>query len=98
MTIPSKAKGDGMSEWQDISTAPKNPEGEGVGPWILIFSEWDHGVYTARWECRAEVRGWKVMGRGAGPWTSPENIRHWMPMPLSPFQQRKASKPVEVSE
>ncbi len=67
-----------MMEWKPIKTAPKNPEGSGVGPWILIWSEWDHGIYQARWECRAEVGRWKVRGiAGAVQALAPDNARFW---------------------
>lgn len=71
-------------EWLPIEDAPKNPEGKGVGPWILVFSDWDHGRYQARWEAHGEKSGWRFLGRKPGPWSQSENIRAWMPLPGIP--------------
>ena len=72
-------------EWQPIETAPKNPAGEFVGPWILGFSEFDGGIYEIRWQPDNNGKGqWK--GRGANDFRGSEvsRITHWMERPSRP--------------
>lgn len=74
-------------KWNKIEFAPKNPEGTGFGPWILVFSDWDHGTYQARWEAHGEAAGWRFKGRKPGPWSSIENIKAWMELPQFYWKQ-----------
>lgn len=49
-------------EWYGIESAPKNPEGKPVGPWILIYREYDDAIFQARWEYYKGRAIWKCFG------------------------------------
>ena len=87
MTIPSKAKGDGTSEWQDISSAPKDGKDvllfcEATGEQFVGFSD---GRKDNRYQFATTHTGRRLMCEPS----------HWMPLPSPPHPH--SSKPVEVS-
>ena len=64
-----------MMEWNGIDSAPKNPEGEFFGPWIIVWCEYDHGEYEVRWQYDNIGRGfWK--GKGASDFSGYSDIKH----------------------
>lgn len=67
-----------MSEWQLIDTAPKNPEGQDVGPYILVWNDFDHGIYEVRWSYRGRDDGWTPRAKLKDVLIR-SNITHWMP-------------------
>lgn len=74
-----------MTEWQPIETAPKNPEGEGIGPEILIWYEHSHTIYHAKWFIENGCGSWhrKETSIGQAPLMQHE-VTHWMPSPQPP--------------
>lgn len=82
--------------WRPIETAPKNPAGEGIGPAIIVWYEYDHTVYTVEWTFREmefyePVGGWRVKSSGADDdlWLTTESVTHWMPMMERPNDNEK---------
>lgn len=71
-----------MSEWQPISTAPKNPSGESYGPWLLVFNGHNNSVFQARWECNGAAKGWYAKNEPKGFFSV--QVTHWMPLPEPP--------------
>lgn len=76
-------------DWEPIDTAPLNATGEGKGPWILVFSKYDHGIYMARWFITDGVGGWKAKGVGAeDARLHKSHITHWMTLPDLPLDDQ----------
>lgn len=79
------------TDWQPISTAPKNEAGEFLGPTILIYCTADELPWPAYWgPCSgAHAEGaW----HSADPSVEPsefrtEDVTHWMPLPPAPTPQ-----------
>ena len=70
-----------MSEWLPIETAPKNPEGEPIGPWILVCTA-DRKIWVAHWGFNNERRGgWR---RQAG--FEINKVTYWMTLPEPPAE------------
>lgn len=79
-----------MSEWQPIKTAPLNPVGKGVGPWLLLFNTHDHIPVIARWVA-GEVRG-EWVPKLKPDYVIPQHyLTHWMPLPNPPENSNERS-------
>ena len=76
-----------MSDWQDISTAPKPLKAAKIDLWI----ERPGGEgYRAIDACRDDYYGWAVKGYSGCPMRaahkSGHRVTHWMPAPDAPPQ------------
>lgn len=77
-----------MPEWQTIETAPLNPVGKANGPWVLIFSKYDHGTYQGRWVASGDSGSWQAKAKEVDPWVM-TRITHWMPLPPVPTPMKE---------
>lgn len=76
-----------MSDWQPIATAPKNPEGEMLGPTILIFYQADGLPWPAYWgPCPgAHCEGaWIPCDDMQDRPFETADVTHWMKLPTPP--------------
>lgn len=72
------------SLWKRIETAPKNPEGEGYGPWILIWYGHSPAIYQARWQFSNGSGGWVPIKEEFNKLPAQHKITHWQHIPKPP--------------
>lgn len=84
-----------MTEWQPISTAPKNDAGEMLGPTILIWDAASDLPWPAYWGPCPDAPA-------EGAWLSLDGdirafemscVTHWIPLPEPPHSERPERKP-----
>ena len=86
-------------EWQTIDTAPKNPQGECSGPFVLIWNEYNHSIHLARWTYEGEAEGWTPKTPLVGMISFPKHhITHWMQRPVNPPKESLQQRCVEADD
>lgn len=76
-------------EWQNIETAPKNPEGKVSGPRVLVWDKRSlkivHAFWTTAYLNNQLTTGWAAWsGSGAEYPLLTHHITHWIPLPELP--------------
>ena len=77
-----------LGQWQSIETAPLNPPGKANGPWILVFSEYDHVIRQARFVAAGNGGDWVAKDQVERPAMSRRYITHWMPLLPIPIRAK----------
>lgn len=75
-----------MSEWQDISTAPKDNSGM-----LLACIDWPHSTLRGK-PVPIKVGGWDMEGKRWHIFGASWSPTHWMPLPAPPSPSRRTEE------